>query len=114
VDGGGHRPPGRLGVPVRDRYGDLLVGAEDDLGLALAIVHERVVKPAVRGSRIQSDVLDSERLKQIDDDVGSVALLRRYLPTPRFSASATNESSIALVTSSVLTDGFVAASESRV
>ena len=56
----------------------------------------------------------AERPEQVDDDVGSVALLRRYLPTPRFSASATNESSIALVTSSVLTDGFVAASESLV
>ena len=89
------------------------MGAEDDLGLVGAVVDERVVKTPVRRSGVQGNVLDPERPEQVDDDVRPVPLLR-YLPTPRFSASATNESSMAFVTSRVLTFGFVAASASLV
>jgi len=89
------------------------MGAEDDLGLVGAVVDQRVVKTPVRRSGVQGDVLDPERPEQIDDDVGPVPLLR-YLPTPRFSASTTKESSMAFVTSKVLTAGFVAARVSLV
>jgi hypothetical protein len=89
------------------------VRAKDDLGLVARVVDERIVEAPVRRSGVQGDVLDPERPEQVDDDVGPVLLLR-YLPTPRFSASTTNESSMAFVTSKVLTFGFVAASASLV
>ena len=70
--------------------------------------------------------IEPEALQQIDNDVGAEtgrALLRPprprprkyfgYLPTPRFSASATYLSSMALVTSMPFTAGFVATSASR-
>lgn len=85
------------------------------------------METAVRRAGVDRDVLDAERLQQIDDDVGAKAgralwrpprsSLRndlRYLATPRFSASATNESSIAFVTSKSLAFAFVATSVSRV
>src|SRR5206468_1530805 len=122
-----HRLARVLRVAVRERHGDLLVGAEDDLGLALAVVHERVVEATVRRPRIQRDVLDAESLEQIDDDVRAETgrafwrtprLLLRYdlgyLPTPRFSASSTYFWSSTLVTSRSLTFGFCGTSASRV
>ncbi len=122
-----HRLSGGLRVAVRERDGHLLVGAEDDLGPALAVVHERVVEPAVRRAGIQRDVLDAERLQQIDDHVRAEAGRARarlprwtlgrdlgYFPTPRFSASATYRSSSTFVTSRSLTFAFVATSTSRV
>ena len=122
-----HRLARRLRVAVRERDGDLLVRAQDDLGLALAVVHERVVEAAVRRTGVDGDVLDPEALQQIDDDVRAEAgraLLRPprgpfgydlgYLPTPRFSASATYLSSSTFVTSRSFTFGLVATSASRV
>ncbi len=60
------------------------------------------MEAAIGGAGIDRDVLDAERLEEVDDDVGAEAgrarprpprpSLRndlRYLPTPRFSASAT-------------------------
>ena len=98
---------------MRHAYGDLLVLAEDHLRHDVgAIVHERVVQPAVARAGIQRGVRNLELLQQVDDDVRAVLL--RYLPTPRFSASVTNESSNAFVTSRFFTAGFVADSVSFV
>ena len=126
VDDRAHRLTRGLRVAVRERDGDLLVRTEDDLGLALAVVHERVVKPAVRRAGVERDVFDAEALEQIDDDVAAEtgrALLRPprprsgcdlgYLPTPRFSASDTYLSSNTFVTSMSFTFGFCATSASR-
>jgi len=99
---------------MRNGHRDLFVGAEDDLRLVPAVVDEGVVKPAVGRSGVQGDVLDPERPEQVDDDVGPVPLLDYLFPTPRFSASATKESSIALVTSRFFTAGLVATSVSLV
>src|SRR5206468_12340212 len=121
-----HRLTRGLRIAVRERDGDLLVRAQNDLGLAVAVVHERVVKPAVRRAGVERDVFDAEALEQIDDDVAAEAgraLLRPprprsgcdlgYLPTPRFSASDTYLSSNTFVTSMSFTFGFCATSASR-
>ena len=64
-----HRPSGDLRESVRDVDRDLLVRAEDDLGLPAAVVDEGVVQSAVRRAGIERDVLDAKGLEEVDDDV---------------------------------------------
>src|SRR5262249_2091348 len=59
-------------VAVRQRDRDFLVGAENDFRrVVAAVVDQRVMQPAERGTRIDGHVLDFERFQKIDDDIRS-------------------------------------------
>ena len=76
VHDGDHGLARRLGVAVGDLHRDLLVVAQQHLGIVLAVVHHGVVETPVAGPRIEGDVGDVVELHEVDDDVRLPALFR--------------------------------------
>ncbi len=69
-----HRLAGGLRVAVRDRHRRLLVQARQELGLAIAaVVDDGFVQAAKARAGIGRDVLEIERLDDVDHEVGTGA-----------------------------------------
>ena len=72
VDHGAHGLARGLRIAVRHRDGRLLVHAGEELGLrVLPVVDERLVDAAEARARIGRDVLEVERLDDVDHEVGA-------------------------------------------
>ena len=75
VDNRRHDFAGGLGVAMRHRYGDLLVAAEDHLGIGRAaafVIDQGVVDAAKARTGVERDIFDAKNFEQIDDQVGTV------------------------------------------
>ncbi len=70
VDHRAHGLARRLGVAMRHRHGRFLVHAREQLGLVAAVVDQGLVDAAEAGARIGGDVLEVERLDDVDHEVG--------------------------------------------
>ncbi len=72
VDRDGHRPPGHLGVAVRDRDRVLLVQADEHPRIAVAVVvHQAVVQPAVARAGDERDVAQVEAAEEFGQRVAA-------------------------------------------
>ena len=68
----GHRPPGHLGVAVRDRDRVLLVQADEHPRIAVAVVvHQAVVQPAVARAGDQREVAQVEAAEEFGHRVAA-------------------------------------------
>ncbi len=74
-----HRPTGGLGVAVRQGDRDLLVAAQDRArALVAAVIDQGIVQPAEARARIEGGILDTQRVQQIDHQVGAVFRCPRH------------------------------------
>jgi hypothetical protein len=73
VHNGGHGPPGRQPVASSQRDGNVLVVAEDHLGVGVASIVDQGIMKATEGcTRVQRYILDVQSPEQIYDDVRAI------------------------------------------